>query len=108
MVCRIRLFIYTLVFLLPSFSLFADDVASGEKLFKQNCTACHMISDQRLVGPGLAGVTEKYEKEWLIKWIRNSQALIKVATKEQSRFGKNMIRLLWLLMIFQIKSFRTY
>ena len=35
-----------------------------------------MISSARLVGPGLEGVTEKYEKEWLIKWIRNSQALI--------------------------------
>ena len=77
MVCRIKLFIVTLIFLFPSFSLLADDVESGEKIFKQNCTACHMISDQRLVGPGLAGVTEKYEKEWLIKWIRNSQALIK-------------------------------
>ena len=58
-------------------NLFADDIASGEKLFKQNCTACHMITDARLVGPGLKGVTDKYEREWLIKWIRNSQALIK-------------------------------
>tara|TARA_X000000368_G_scaffold319836_1_gene257042 strand:- start:115 stop:1332 length:1218 start_codon:yes stop_codon:yes gene_type:complete len=56
--------------------LYADDIKSGEKLFKQNCTACHMMSDARLVGPGLKGVTEKYEKEWLIKWIRNSQEFI--------------------------------
>ena len=34
------------------------------------------MTKARLVGPGLEGVTEKYEKEWLIKWIRNSQALI--------------------------------
>jgi cytochrome c551/c552 len=58
-------------------NVFADDVKSGEKIFKQNCTACHMITSARLVGPGLQGVTEKYEREWLIKWIRNSQALIK-------------------------------
>jgi mono/diheme cytochrome c family protein len=62
--------------LLPSSNLFADDVEAGEKLFKQNCTACHMMTSARLVGPGLEGVTEKYEKEWLIKWIRNSQSLI--------------------------------
>ena len=66
-----------ILLILPISNLFADDIASGEKLFKQNCTACHMISSARLVGPGLEGVTEKYEKEWLIKWIRNSQALIK-------------------------------
>ena len=57
--------------------LFADDIKAGEKIFKQNCTACHMITDARLVGPGLKGVTDKYEREWLIKWIRNSQAFIK-------------------------------
>ena len=68
-----------LFFLIASFIgcyLFADDIEKGEKLFKQNCTACHMMSEAKLVGPGLKGVTDKYEKEWLIKWIRNSQELV--------------------------------
>ena len=70
--------LFLLLILFSSISnIFADDVKSGEKIFKQNCTACHMITSARLVGPGLQGVTEKYEREWLIKWIRNSQALIK-------------------------------
>ena len=56
--------------------LFGDDVENGEKLFKQNCTACHMMTEAKLVGPGLKGVTDKYEKEWLIKWIRNSQEMV--------------------------------
>ena len=73
----ISFFILLIVILFPTSNLSADDVKAGEKLFKQNCTACHMISTARLVGPGLEGVTEKYEREWLIKWIRNSQALIK-------------------------------
>ena len=34
------------------------------------------MTSAKLVGPGLKGVTDKYEKEWLIKWIRNSQELI--------------------------------
>tara|TARA_B100000902_G_scaffold223063_1_gene211910 strand:+ start:1289 stop:2506 length:1218 start_codon:yes stop_codon:yes gene_type:complete len=73
----ISYFIIFLTICAPTSYLSADDVKAGEKIFKQNCTACHMISTARLVGPGLEGVTEKYEKEWLIKWIRNSQALIK-------------------------------
>ena len=73
---RIYIFILFLLILFPGFNLFAEDIESGEKLFKQNCTACHTITSARLVGPGLEGVTDKYEKEWLIKWIRNSQALI--------------------------------
>jgi mono/diheme cytochrome c family protein len=66
----------TLILTIFSYQLSADDVAKGEQIFKQNCTACHMITDARLVGPGLKGITDKYEKEWLIKWIRNSQELI--------------------------------
>ena len=70
-----RLLFFIIISLLTC-SVFADDINSGEKLFKQNCTACHMMSQVRLVGPGLKGVTDKYEKEWLVKWIRNSQELI--------------------------------
>ena len=48
----------------------------GEKLFKANCAACHTITDKKLVGPGLQGINDKREKEWLHKWIKNSQELI--------------------------------
>ncbi|MDG2286087.1 MAG: c-type cytochrome, partial [Alphaproteobacteria bacterium] len=65
-----------ITFLFPKANLFANDVKSGEKLFKQNCTACHTMTSVRLVGPGLEGVTDKYDKEWLVRWIRNSQSLI--------------------------------
>lgn len=51
------------------------DVAAGEALFKANCAACHKLY-QRAVGPALHQVSQKYEKEWLYSWIKNSAALI--------------------------------
>ncbi|WP_405369098.1 c-type cytochrome [Nonlabens sp. Asnod2-A12] len=48
----------------------------GKSLFKTNCAACHKLF-KKAVGPGLYGVTDRYEKEWLYKWIHNSAALIK-------------------------------
>ncbi|MEQ8908307.1 MAG: cytochrome c3 family protein [Vicingaceae bacterium] len=48
----------------------------GEKLFKSYCASCHSPGNNQLVGPGLAGVYDKYEREWLYKWIKNSQSLI--------------------------------
>ncbi len=53
-----------------------DDIAAGEKLFKSYCASCHSPGSNQLVGPGLAGVYDKYEREWLYKWIKNSQELI--------------------------------
>lgn len=47
----------------------------GKSIFNANCAACHKLN-KRAVGPALAGVTDKYEKEWLYSWIKNSQALI--------------------------------
>lgn len=49
---------------------------AGEILFKSNCAACHKI-EKEVIGPKLKGVSNKYEKEWLYAWIRNSQKLIK-------------------------------
>ena len=50
----------------------------GQKLFRTYCAACHKV-DRVMTGPALAGVGKKYEddKDWLYRWIRNSQELVK-------------------------------
>ncbi|WP_028297484.1 cytochrome c3 family protein [Olivibacter sitiensis] len=53
----------------------AQDVKEGESLFKQKCTSCHAINSD-MVGPALKGVNDRYSEEWLLKWIKNSQALV--------------------------------
>ncbi|MDP6922657.1 MAG: c-type cytochrome [Lutibacter sp.] len=58
-----------------SLSAQEGDAGHGEELFKSNCAACHKL-DRKLIGPALKGITEKREKDWLIKWIKNSQSLI--------------------------------
>ena len=52
------------------------DVQKGKSLFNANCAACHKLN-KRAVGPALAGVTAKYEREWLYSWIKNSTAMVK-------------------------------
>ncbi|GAB1448868.1 MAG: c-type cytochrome [Bacteroidia bacterium] len=59
-----------------NFSLDAQSAEEGKTLFKANCTACHAIND-KVVGPALKDVHKRREEAWLIKWIKNSQALIK-------------------------------
>ena len=52
------------------------DAVKGKQLFNQNCAACHALN-KKMTGPALAGVSEKYDKEWLYQWIKNSPAMIK-------------------------------
>lgn len=50
---------------------------SGKQIFQQTCAACHSIGAGKLVGPDLAGVTDKRPEEWLLRFIKSSQALVK-------------------------------
>ncbi len=52
------------------------DAAKGEALFKNNCAQCHAVTEERVVGPGLKGVSSRHDFAWLSKWVRNSQAVI--------------------------------
>jgi mono/diheme cytochrome c family protein len=67
--------------LLLSTNLLFADAAEGEKLFNANCTACHAIND-KVVGPALKDVDKRHTEAWLIKWIKNSQAMVKSGDAE--------------------------
>lgn len=43
----------------------------GEALFVQKCSACHKTTDQKVVGPGLAGVTKRRSASWIMNMITN-------------------------------------
>jgi mono/diheme cytochrome c family protein len=54
---------------------------SGKSIYESRCASCHKISNQDLVGPGLANVNKRREQEWLVKFIRNSQKMIQAGDK---------------------------
>ena len=75
---RIALLLTTYLFFFSSFTAFAQepDIQAGKKLFNANCAACHKLN-KKAVGPALRGVSAKYDRDWLYKWIKNSSAMIK-------------------------------
>lgn len=74
----------TLVFALGfAAQVHAGDAANGEKVFKANCTACHQLTDQKLVGPGMKGVTKRNDEAWLKKWIKDPEGMLKTDAKAQ-------------------------
>ena len=51
--------------------------ASGQSIFEGKCSACHQLSARKVVGPGLAGVTEKRKPEWVMNMIINPEEMTK-------------------------------
>ena len=75
-----RCLTFTLLALILNVSLLSDQAIAqpnGESLFKANCTSCHSVGENKVVGPGLKNVHQRRSEDWLISWIKNSQAMIK-------------------------------
>lgn len=43
----------------------------GQKVFESKCSACHKATDQKIVGPGLKGVTVRRQAAWILNMITN-------------------------------------
>ena len=43
---------------------------SGEKLFNQLCTSCHMVNED-YVGPAMSGILDRRSPEWIMNMILN-------------------------------------
>ncbi len=70
--------IFSFLFLSIIFSINSVSAQDGAKLFKQNCAVCHSLGTNKITGPGLAGIASRVPSDdWLIKWIKNNNALIK-------------------------------
>ena len=48
----------------------------GRVIFEQKCKSCHSIGGGRIVGPDLKGITERRERDWLIRFIVSPDELI--------------------------------
>ena len=66
--------------------------SDGETLFKEKCVACHTIGGGDLVGPDLAGVTERASNEWLANWLTAPDQMLAagdpVATELFNKYNK--------------------
>jgi len=51
-------------------------IASGKAIYEMKCSACHKLTDQRVVGPGWAGVTNKRRPEWIMNMITNVDVML--------------------------------
>lgn len=53
----------------------------GKALFSARCASCHNVN-KTLTGPALAGLDERRSMDWIINFIRSSQAMVKAGDKD--------------------------
>lgn len=53
-----------------------DRIPRGLAIYEMKCQACHRLDDQRVVGPGWKGVTQKRKPEWIMNMIVNVDMML--------------------------------
>lgn len=66
--------------LLTLFVFSIPPVDEGKALFTTRCASCHNVN-KVVVGPALAGVSERRTEDWIVKFVHSSQSVIKSGDK---------------------------
>jgi len=53
-----------------------DRIKRGLSIYEMKCSACHKLTDQRVVGPGWKDVTKRRKPEWIMNMITNVDVML--------------------------------
>jgi len=51
-------------------------ISRGKLLYDSRCISCHKLTDEKLVGPGWKGVTDRRTPEWIMNFITNTNVML--------------------------------
>ena len=71
---KITISVLTLLLSVLVFS--TPPVNEGKMIFSARCASCHNVN-KVVVGPALAGVTERHTEDWIVHFVHSSQKVIK-------------------------------
>lgn len=65
----------------------------GENIANTKCASCHKMTEERLVGPGWAGVTTRRTAPWLLNFITNPDPMIDKDPELQAQLELCLVRM---------------
>ncbi|MBK6823188.1 MAG: cytochrome c [Saprospiraceae bacterium] len=69
------------------------EVANGKNVYDLKCSACHKLTDEKLVGPGWQGVTKKRKPAWIINMITNVDMMLATDPEAQKLLEQCLVRM---------------
>lgn len=65
----------------------------GKKVYDVKCSACHKLTDEKLVGPGWKGVSERRAPEWIMNFITNTDEMLNKDPELQAQLEICLVRM---------------
>ena len=66
---------------------------NGKSISETKCFSCHKITDEKLVGPGWKGVSERRKPYWIMNFITNPDAMIDKDPEVQAQLELCLVRM---------------
>ena len=70
-----------------------DRVGRGLSIYEMKCSACHKLTEDRLVGPGWKDVTKRRKPEWIMNMITNVDVMLDKDPEAQKLFELCLVRM---------------
>ena len=70
-----------------------ERVGRGQAIFDMKCSACHRLTDQRVVGPGWKDVTKRRKPEWIMNMITNVDVMLEKDPEAQKLLELCLMRM---------------
>lgn len=70
-----------------------DWVIAGQGIYELKCQGCHKLTDERLVGPGWKGVTQRREPHWIMNMITNVDMMLEKDPEAQKLLEQCLVRM---------------
>lgn len=71
----------------------ATMLSSGKMIYDMKCSACHKLTDQRVVGPGWAGITNRRKPEWIMNMITNVDVMLEEDPEARKLLEECLVRM---------------
>jgi mono/diheme cytochrome c family protein len=66
---------------------------AGQKVYDVKCSSCHKLTDEKLVGPGWKGVTNRHKPEWIMNFTTNPDEMLQKDAKAQAMLEICLVRM---------------
>ena len=70
-----------------------DRVNRGLAIYEMKCSACHKLTDQRIVGPGWKDITKRRQPEWVMNMITNVDIMLEKDPEAQKLLELCLMRM---------------
>jgi cytochrome c2 len=68
-------------------------ITAGKATYELKCQSCHRLTEERLVGPGWKGVTQRRQPVWIMNMITNVEMMLEKDAEAQKLLELCMVRM---------------